>query len=60
MSEIFDVHLYGNSQLITAKNHEKTLKYSENKENNNEKEKKNSQKCRKVYKKHVKSINSCK
>ena len=56
MSETFAVHLYGNSQLITAKNYEKTLKYSENKENNNEKEKKSSQKCRKVYKKHVKSI----
>ena len=34
------VHLYDISQLITAKNDEKTVKQSEKTENNNEKEKK--------------------
>ena len=40
INEISDVHLYDISQLITAKNDEKTVKQSEKTENNNEKEKK--------------------
>ena len=60
INEISDVHLYDISQLITAKNDEKTVKQSEKTESNNEKEKKTSQKWWKVSKKHVKSINSCK
>ena len=42
INEISDVHLYDISQLITAKNDEKTVKQSEKTESNNEKEKKTS------------------